>query len=134
MASRHNFRKLKVWELGMDVVDLIYDFTATLPEDERFNLKSQSNRCAVSIPANIAEGSGALSDRDFARYAGIGLSSSYELETHLLICQRRKLGDQELLIHALDLLHQEQKMIASFQNQLRSRFKDITTKLLGWLF
>lgn len=132
MATRHNFRKLKVWESGMNLVDMVYDFTSTLPDSEKYNLITQSNRSATSIPANIAEGSGKLSDKDFARFMGIALSSSYELETLLLISQRRNLGNQELLLKTLDLLHQEQRMIASFQNQLKRHFRKPPSMLLLW--
>lgn len=65
---RHNFRELSSWKDSFELVKKVYLISKKLPEDEKFGLKSQIQRCAVSIPSNIA------------------ISSSYELETQLLIC------------------------------------------------
>jgi len=82
----HNFRDLKVWQLSINAV--IYKITSEFPADEKFGLISQIRRCAVSIPSNIAEGSGRGSNKDFARLLEIALASSYELETQLIISNR----------------------------------------------
>jgi four helix bundle protein len=58
-----------------------YQATNKLPQSEEFGLKSQIRRSAVSIPANIAEGTGRRSDRDMARFCRIALGSACELET-----------------------------------------------------
>ena len=50
-----DFKKLMIWQLGMDIVDSIYEIIPSLPSDERFGIRSQMTRCAVSIPGNIAE-------------------------------------------------------------------------------
>lgn len=117
----------------MDVVDAVYDYANTLPDNEKYGLRSQSTRCAVSILSNIAEGSGKTSDRDFARFTEISLGSAYELETQLFICQRRKFGDQQLLEKALSLLHEEQRMITSFHNRLRSNIGKNLKSLVAYL-
>ncbi|MFT4757158.1 MAG: four helix bundle protein [Polaribacter sp.] len=44
----------------------------------------------VSIPSNIAEGASRNSEKDFARFLGVALGSAFELETHLIIAERRK--------------------------------------------
>lgn len=54
----HNFEKLKIWQKAMDIAVAVYEISAVLPIDERFNLIHQIKKCAVSIPSNIAEGSG----------------------------------------------------------------------------
>ena len=56
-----------------------------LPSDERFGLISQMNRSSVSVPSNIAEGSGRASDKEFLHFLKIAIASSYELETQLII-------------------------------------------------
>ncbi len=69
----------------MSLVKVVYDITSKLPMEERFGFISQLNRCSVSIPSNIAEGSGRSSEKEFVRFLEIAISSSYELETQLIL-------------------------------------------------
>lgn len=105
----------------MDVVDRVYNFVNTLPTEEKYGLCSQLSRAAVSIPGNIAEGSAKSSDKDFARFIEISLGSAYEVETQLIICQRRNLGDSEKREDALATLSEEQRMRSSFHEMLLRR-------------
>jgi len=82
-----NFRELEVWKDSRKLVKDIYIITKQLPTEEKYGLISQINRCAISIPANIAEGSSKYSQKDFVRFLQISLGSSYELETHILLCE-----------------------------------------------
>lgn len=69
----------------MYLVKHVYRITSKLPKQKRFALISQMNRAVVSIPSNIAEGSGRTTEREFIRYLEIAISSSFELETQLLL-------------------------------------------------
>jgi len=53
-----------------------------------YELQAISRRCVTSIPANIAEGSGRKSGKEFTRFLHIALGSATELETFLIIAQR----------------------------------------------
>ena len=81
-------RDLKIWQKSMDLVELCYRFSATLPIDERFGLVSQIRRAVTSVSANIAEGFGRWNARDFGRFLGIACGSLRELETHVMITHR----------------------------------------------
>lgn len=81
----HNFRKLDIWKDSMTLVKEIYLFTETFPNSEKFNLCSQIQRCSISIPSNIAEGSGRGSEVEFIRFLKIAITSSYELETQVIL-------------------------------------------------
>ncbi|MEP6704746.1 MAG: four helix bundle protein [Acidobacteriota bacterium] len=59
--------------------------TDTFPRDERFGLTSQIRRASVSIAANIAEGAGRKSTKEFANFLSIAQGSASEIETELLI-------------------------------------------------
>lgn len=63
-----NYRELTIWKSGIEIVKETYQLSKLLPESEKFNIISQMNRAAVSISANIAEGSGRNSDRDYVRF------------------------------------------------------------------
>ena len=72
------FQKLQAWQKAVDWAQRIYAVTASFPNDERFGLTAQLRRSAVSVPSNIAEGSGRGSDRDFARFLEISYGSLME--------------------------------------------------------
>ena len=96
----HNFKQLLIWQKSMDLTDLIFLYCKDLPKEERFNIIDQMNRSSCSIPSNIAEGSGKRTKLQFAEYLSVSLRSSFELETQLLISERRKYGVKELLKHS----------------------------------
>lgn len=60
-----DFRKLDIWKNGRDIVKIVYEISDQLPNEERFGLRSQITRAAVSIPSNIAEGCGRNSKIEF---------------------------------------------------------------------
>lgn len=112
---RHNFRELTIWKEGLEIAQRTYRFTAKLPDNEKFGLVSQMNRCSISIPSNIAEGSGRTSDKEFIHFLNISLSSTYELETQLLLCGDLFSVDTNEIISKLQNL---QKMIGGFKRTL----------------
>lgn len=115
---RHNFKKLAIWQKAMDLTDLTFDYCKGLPADERFNLVNQINRCSCSVPSNIAEGSGKSTEKHFAEFLSTSLSSSYELETQLLICERRTYGNAYKLEKCLELVVEIQRMIFNFREYI----------------
>jgi len=115
----HNFKNLKIWQKAMDLTDLVLYYIEGLPKMERFNLIDQINRCSCSIPSNIAEGSGKRTTNHFSEFLTTALTSSFELETQLLICERREYGDPEKLKNCLALTAEVQKMIFAFRDNLK---------------
>ena len=100
----------------MNIVKELYLLTPDLPTDERFGLVAQTQRCAVSIPSNIAEGSGRTTDKEFDYFLNVSLSSSFELETQLiLINEIYKLETKELI----ESINELQKMILGFKRNLK---------------
>lgn len=102
----------------MDLVSESYKITRTFPDFEKFGLVSQMNRCAISIPSNIAEGSSKSSDKHFKNYLEISLGSAFEWETQLIIANNEKYISQEIFKALEQKIKQVQKMISSFQNSL----------------
>ena len=74
----------------MELVDDNYQFTSTLPDYEKFGLRTQLNRCCVSIASNIAEGTSKRTNKHFLQYLEHSLGSAFEWETQLNICLRQK--------------------------------------------
>ena len=78
-----DFRRLRVWERAHRLVLEIRAATHSFPRSGYSDLKSQLIRAAESIPANIVEGAGAASRKEFARYLDISIKSTTEVEYHL---------------------------------------------------
>ena len=85
-----NFERLEVWQKAIEYADLVYNVTRDFPSDERFGLTSQLRRSAVSVAANIAEGSSRSSKADMARFIEIAYGSLLESVTHLEIAKRQQ--------------------------------------------
>ena len=83
------FEKLDVWQRAIDFAALIYDATRTFPADERFGLTNQMRRAAVSVSSNIAEGSGRVSDVDYARFVEIAYASLMEVVSQAALAARQ---------------------------------------------
>jgi four helix bundle protein len=81
----YSFEKLIVWQKARKVAVLIYKTTKGFPKEEIFGISSQMRRCSVSIPSNIAEGSGRQTYKEKARFTEIAYASALELLNQLII-------------------------------------------------
>ena len=78
-----DYRNLLAWREAMSLVEVDYRDTECFPRDEAFGLRIQVRRAAVSVPSNIAEGSGRNSTGELRQFVGIACGSLAELETQL---------------------------------------------------
>ncbi len=76
---------LQVYKESMLLVKDIYDLTRSFPKDEQWALTSQMKRAVISIPSNLAEGSGRRSSKELSHFLNISLGSLSELETQIEI-------------------------------------------------
>lgn len=84
----HNFKKLNIWILSMELATNVYEITKSFPKDELYGLISQMRRCSVSIPSNIAEATSKNSNKEIVRFLDFSIGSIFELETQLLISKQ----------------------------------------------
>ena len=87
-----SYKELIVWQKSVDLVIMVYALTEKFPSTERYQISSQMQRAAVSIPSNIAEGSRRSSRKDFRNFLLMAFSSGAELETHITIVKRLPFG------------------------------------------
>ncbi len=120
----HNFEKLKIWQKAMDIASDIYKISLLLPEDEKFNLIHQIKKCAVSIPSNIAEGSGRNSNKEFIHFLGVANGSTFELITQLMLAKRLNLISEDIIQPLINQLVEVSNMNFSFQKSLKNDTKE----------
>ena len=83
--ATNNFRDLIVWQKSMDLTVMVYQTVKSLPKEEQYSLSDQIRRAAVSIPSNIAEGSGRKSLKEQIHFLEISYGSLMETYNQLLI-------------------------------------------------
>lgn len=76
-----DYKDLKVWQNGIEIVDKVYTATEHFPNSELYGLSSQMRKAAVSIPSNIAEGFVRQYTKEYTQFLFISLGSCAELET-----------------------------------------------------
>ncbi|MBC6999006.1 four helix bundle protein [Cytophaga sp. FL35] len=106
----YNYKDLIVWQKSMDLVEKVYQLTSTFPQEEKFGLTSQIRRCAVSIPSNIAEGTGRKSKKVFRSFLEISNGSINELKTQIEISKRIGFISENELENIFDICNEVQKM------------------------
>ena len=116
----HDYRKLDVWRKGRALVQAVYTGTSTYPRAETYGLVAQSRAAAVGIPANIAEGSGRGSQRDYARFVGFAIGSACELETLVILAQDLGFLTPEVGAALLEQTARVRRMLLGFQKSLRT--------------
>ena len=88
MPSLKSYRELLVWQKGIDLVVIAYKATAGFPKSETYGLISQIRRAATSIPANIAEGYGRGTRKEYLQFVMVAQGSLKELETHFIVSEK----------------------------------------------
>jgi four helix bundle protein len=115
---RHNYKNLKIWQLGIEIANDISDIILEFPKHERYDLSSQLSRCSVSIPSNIAEGS-SRTDKSFSHFIDISLGSSFELNTQLIVAKHREYLNAQTFNQLEKKVEEFQRMTMGFQNGLK---------------
>jgi four helix bundle protein len=85
MAGFRKFEDIVAWQKARETNRLIYKLTIEGNFSRDFDLRSQIRRASTSIMANIAEGFGRRSDKEFANFLNIAHGSTYEVQSHLYI-------------------------------------------------
>ena len=114
-----SYRQLEVGKLAMDLVEHIYRISSAFPSREAYSLTSQMRRSAISLPSNIAEGSGRSGKKEFLQFLHIAYGSLSELETQCLIAERLRYSLPEDSNHIMTSIASVGRMLKALQRSLR---------------
>jgi S23 ribosomal protein. len=114
----HNYKEMKIWQKARKLVKEVYKISKKLPKEELYALTSQIRRAVISVPANIAEGAGRGTDRDFCHFLDIARGSLFELDTLLILSSDLEYVSEEELNPVFESINEIIKMMVSFQSRL----------------
>jgi len=114
------FRNLKVWQKAHKLVLETYQVTKNFPTDERFSLVSQMRRAAISVAANIAEGSKRPGVRDRQHFHAIADTSLEELKYYFILANDLGFIQQKIS----DTLFEMAREVGAMLNSLDSTIRD----------
>ncbi|MFA4951351.1 four helix bundle protein [Brevundimonas sp.] len=120
-ASVQSYRDLVVWQKSMGLAVEAYRLTRLMPKQEEFRMTSQIIRAAASVPANIAEGHGRGTRKDYAHFISIARGSLSEIETFVLLVKALELADAERCEAVLELAAEVGRMLTALRNRLSPR-------------
>lgn len=124
----HKFRDLIVWQKAMELAKEVYPLTRRFPYTEQKGMISQIQRAVVSIPANIAEGAGRKTPKDFAHFLSQANGSAYEVETLLELALSQDYISQEEFDNTINKIEEIEKMLYTMSNSLNPVEKNPNTK------
>ena len=116
-----DFAKLRVWRKAHALALNVHKVATTIRGGTYASLRSQMIRAAMSIPANIVEGKGQKSGREFARFIGYAINSSSELEYHLVAARDIRVITPAECTRLRDQLIEVRKMLYGLQKRVEER-------------
>lgn len=117
-----DYKDLRIWQQGMDLVEMVYTEMTQMPKEELYSLTDQIKRAAVSIPSNIAEGQ-SRGTKEFLRFLRIAQGSLAELETQLILTTRLKMLKETKVNPMLDNIVGLKKQIHTLKRKLKEKLE-----------
>lgn len=120
LLSMSDYKQLKVWQKAHTVALDSHKATQKIRGSEFASMRSQITRSAFSIPANIVEGSGVQTRKEYARFVRIALNSANELEYHLITARDLNLIPKSQTLSLITNLVEVRKMLHGLLKYLTS--------------
>jgi four helix bundle protein len=120
MATFSRLEDIQAWQKARQVTRMIYQATANGGFAKDYGLRDQIQRASVSIMANIAEGFGRHSDKEFANFLNIAHGSAAEVQSHLYVALDLGYVDQTLFDKLYALLEEISRMTLALAQRLRA--------------
>jgi four helix bundle protein len=119
MATFKRFEDIVAWQKSREVTARVYELTQRGSFSKDFGLRDQIRRASVSVMANIAEGFGRRSDKEFANYLNMAHGSAAECQSHLYVALDLKYLTEIEFQHVYSKFDECSRMIISLSHHLR---------------
>ncbi len=119
MPTFKRIEDIQAWQKARQVTRIIYELTGNGMFVKDFGLRNQIQRASVSIMANIAEGFGRRSDKEFANFLNMAHGSVSETQSHLYVALDLSYVDQTSFTKLYDLLDEVSRMTLALAQHLR---------------
>jgi four helix bundle protein len=110
---------LKVWQSAIEIANRLCDVSDELEQKKLYRFAEQLRGAAMSMPNNIAEGSGSTSTKEFAQFLNIARRSTFENANILILLEMRNLITKDFLDDHLEKLDYLCRQLTSFQARLK---------------
>ena len=124
-SSYFMFERLDVWKLSVDFVKEIYEILETFPSDEKYSLVNQIRRAAISVPSNIAEGSGRVSAKEKIHFVDFANGSLYEAVCQLNIAMQVGYIQEDRYVNVKNQASRLAMMLGGWRRSLSARENNI---------
>lgn len=114
-----DFRKLIVWQKAHLFTLEIYGVSKFFPRDELFGLTNQLRRASSSVAANIAEGCGRVSNKEFAQFLNISLGSVNESAYFIMLAKDLNYLEQRKFDELFGIINEIKGMLITLINKVR---------------
>jgi four helix bundle protein len=121
VATFKKFEEIQAWQKARQVTSMVYELTVEGSFARDFGLRDQIRRASISIMANIAEGHGRRSDKEFANFLNIARGSVSEVQSHPYVALDLKYINQISFSRLYDLLEEISRMTMALSQRLRSQ-------------
>ena len=115
---KFRFQDLEIWKLAGDVANVLFDIADSLDRKKLFRFAEQLRGAGISMPNNIAEGSGSTSKKDFIHFLNIARRSTFENANMIIIYAIRNLITEDVRDRVLIKLDILCRKITNFQRTL----------------
>ena len=117
--AKFRFQDLRIWQLAIKIGDELFNIADALEKKKLYRFAEQLRAAGMSMSNNIAEGAGSSSKKEFRNFLNIARRSTFENANILIILERRKLIEAELLEKNLDDLDKLCRQITNFIKSLK---------------
>ena len=123
--SVRDYRDLIAWQKSVDFIEEIYRLTRSFPKEEQFGMVTQMRRAAVSVSANIAEGSSRATSRDYLNFISQARGSLREVESLVLVSKRLHFATAEECVRSTDLADEISRILSGLRAAIAKKNKRV---------